>query len=152
MKNLSLTLFIAALVFAADLGTKAYVVATMRLGEYHWIIPGFFRIAYTRNSGGAFSLLPNAEWLFLGAGFLAVVLILWYGSRARHRATRVALGLVLGGAAGNMADRAESGKVVDFLDFRFWPVFNLADAAVVVGIVLLVWLTLTGKEERRDDG
>ncbi len=147
MKNLPVILT-ALLVLAADLASKAYIMATMRPGDYFWVIPGVFRLAYVRNPGGAFGLLPNAKWLFLGVGFLVAIFVMWYGSRARNPATRVALGLVLGGAVGNMVDRWQTGKVVDFLDFRVWPVFNLADVAVVGGILLLIGLTLTGKEER----
>ena len=146
MKNLPVTLWTAILVLGADLASKAYIKAAIAPGDYFWVIPGVLRITDVRNPGGAFGILANDRWLFLGVGALAAALILWYTRRVRQPATLVALGLLLGGTLGNMVDRWQNGRVVDFLDFRVWPVFNLADVAVVGGIILLIWLTLAGKE------
>ncbi len=108
------------------------------------IIPGWFRLAVTENSGAAFSLFQGyGAWLGLAA-LLVAFLILVAVERTRSTTELVGLGLVLGGAIGNLGDRIFrgpwlSGAVTDFIDFSFWPTFNLADSAITVGVVILVW-------------
>ena len=98
---------------------------------------------YTTNSGGAFGLGRSAPWLFAGATVMvSVVDRVASRSGCDRRPLAVALGLILGGALGNLTDRilngpGLSGYVIDFIDFQVWPVFNLADAAIVIGAVLL---------------
>jgi len=113
------------------------------------VIPGFFRLTHTENTGAAFSLFADSpsHWktaLLIGFSLLAMVIVtvlLWKQTRALTM-TGVALSLILGGAVGNLWDRLASGRVVDFLLFyvkRYeWPVFNLADSAIVIGAGLLV--------------
>jgi signal peptidase II len=110
------------------------------------IIPRVFQLRFTTNPGGAFGLFGRATWLFVGASFVVVVIILIASRRPPSLTGAVALGLVLAGALGNLTDRllrgpGFSGEVVDFLDFRVWPVFNVADSCIVVGAALLL---LTG--------
>jgi signal peptidase II len=113
------------------------------------IIPGFFRLTHTENTGAAFSLFADSpsHWrtgLLIGFSLIAMVVVtvlLWKHSRPLDL-TGIALSLILGGAIGNLWDRVASGRVVDFLLFYYkqyqWPVFNLADSAIVVGACLLV--------------
>ncbi len=113
------------------------------------IIPGFFRLTHTENTGAAFSLFADSTspWktgmliAFSVIALLVVVVMLWKNNH-KHVVTGIALSLIMGGALGNLWDRATSGRVVDFLLFyvkRYqWPVFNLADSAIVVGAGLLV--------------
>ena len=113
------------------------------------IIPGFFRLTHTENTGAAFSLFADSpsHWktaMLIGFSFVAMVIVsvlLWRQSRALT-VTGIALSLILGGAVGNLWDRIASGRVVDFLLFYIqqyqWPVFNLADSAIVIGAALLV--------------
>ena len=108
------------------------------------IIPGWFRLSVTENSGAAFSLFQGyGRWLGLAA-VLAAVLILVAVERTRNLGELVGMGLVLGGAVGNLVDRVAhgswlSGAVTDFIDFSFWPSFNVADSAITVGVVTLLW-------------
>ncbi|MGH2658236.1 MAG: signal peptidase II [Actinomycetota bacterium] len=134
----------AGLVFLADRLTKMWAERALAGGPPIEVIPGVLQLNYTTNSGGAFGLGQSAPWLFAGATVVVVAVIVAASLRLRHPATAVALGLILGGGIGNLTDRALrgdsvlSGRVVDFIDFQVWPVFNLADSAIVVGALLLV--------------
>lgn len=119
------------------------------------IIPGFFRLTHTENTGAAFSLFADSpsHWktmLLIAFSLIAMVIVsamLW--KQPRLSSSGIALSLILGGAVGNLWDRVASGRVVDFLLFYFrqyqWPVFNLADSAIVVGAGLLVLEILFAK-------
>jgi signal peptidase II len=141
--------FLALLVVIVDRWTKRLVAARIGVYAHIQIIPGFFRLTHTENTGAAFSLFADspAHWktaLLIGFSVVAMVIVsvlLW--KQARPLAiTGVALSLILGGAVGNLWDRVASGRVVDFLLFYVkqyqWPVFNLADSAIVIGASLLV--------------
>jgi signal peptidase II len=135
---------VAALVYVADRVTKAIVEDA--LGPHHApvdLVPGVLRITYTENPGGAFGLFGSAPWLFLLATVLVCLVIVGASLTLSSRMLAVGLGLVLGGALGNLTDRiiragGLSGQVVDFIDFRVWPVFNVADAAIVIGAAVVV--------------
>ena len=141
--------FLALLVVLVDRWTKRLVAARIALYAHIQIIPGFFRLTHTENTGAAFSLFADspAHWkiaLLIGFSVVAMVIVsvlLWKQARPLTL-SGIALSLILGGAAGNLWDRVVSGRVVDFLLFYFkpyqWPVFNLADSAIVVGASLLV--------------
>jgi len=135
-------LLIAGFVVLLDQLTKYLVRLTIPLGRSVPVIKGVFHLTYTRNPGAAFGLLSGQYSVFLVVTLLIIFLILLYYWRVRSRNGFVCwgLGLVLGGAVGNLIDRLSSGLVVDFLDFRIWPVFNLADTAIVIGVALLAWV------------
>ena len=106
------------------------------------VIDGVLTFRFATNSGGAFSLGDGVPWIFVGATVTVSVVIAATAFRHRRPMVALALGLVLGGALGNLTDRALrgpslGGRVVDFIDLHVWPVFNLADTAIVVGAVLL---------------
>jgi signal peptidase II len=136
-------------VVALDRWTKH--LAATRIGLYRnvQIIPGFFRLTHTENTGAAFSLFADSpsHWktaFLIGFSIVAMVIVavlLWKQSRALT-ISGIAYSLILGGAIGNLWDRVAHGRVVDFLLFYVkqyqWPVFNLADSAIVVGASLLV--------------
>jgi signal peptidase II len=131
----------AAAVLALDQISKAVAVATLRDGSLD-LIPGALTLRYTTNTGGAFSLFTDAPWFFAAASATVCVLIVVFAFRPRSTLQAAALGMILGGALGNLADRVlrgpgVSGEVVDFIDTHIWPVFNLADSAVVLGAIVL---------------
>jgi signal peptidase II len=137
---------------AVDQATKAIAVA--RLGARSVpAIDGILHWTLQRNPGSAFGLFQRLPILFtvLAAG-IAIAILVNVG-RVRDSLTAVAMGLVLGGAIGNLADRLVRapgifrGRVIDFIDFRVWPVFNVADSAVVVGAFLLI--VASYRSERR---
>ncbi|MBE0467694.1 MAG: signal peptidase II, partial [Candidatus Desulforudis sp.] len=94
-------------------------------------------LTYILNPGGAFGVLGDRQGLLLGVSLLAVAAILFTVFRSVRTGYVWPVGLLLGGALGNLADRIRYGKVVDFIDLGFWPVFNLADVAIVAGAALL---------------
>jgi signal peptidase II len=107
------------------------------------LIPGVVQLRYATNAGGAFSLFANQPWLFFFATLLVCAAIVVASTRPSSLAGSIGFGLILGGALGNLTDRiirgpGVSGRVVDFIDFRVWPVFNLADSAIVVGALIVV--------------
>jgi signal peptidase II len=140
---------LAALVFLADQATKAWIVSihSQWPEEGRELIPGFFALTFNVNTGGAFGILPHGTQLLALAAAVAAVAIVIYSVRASMPLPRllgIALALPLGGALGNLLDRVRLGHVVDFLAFyagphRQWqfPIFNLADSAICVGVALL---------------
>jgi signal peptidase II len=139
-------LALALAVLFLDQLTKTVVERTFELGDSR-SITGFFNLVLTYNKGAAFSFLANAggwqdEFLTLvglGASVFIVVLLIRHG---HQRLFSFALGLILGGALGNVIDRVLHGHVIDFLDFHWggwhWPAFNVADSAIVCGAALLI--------------
>jgi signal peptidase II len=133
----------AGAVFVLDRVTKAWAEASFA-GRPFDVIAGVLTLRFTTNSGGAFSFGQSAPWFFATATVLVSGVIVATAFRHRGAMSAVALGLVLGGALGNLADRivrgpGVSGRVVDFIDLHVWPVFNLADSAIVVGALLFAW-------------
>jgi signal peptidase II len=147
------TLFVTAfLAYGLDRVTKILAESSLRDGPVE-LVPGVLTLRFTTNSGGAFSIGQSAPWFFVGVSAVVAVIILATAFRHTSRLVGASLGLVLGGALGNLTDRAirgpgMRGRVVDFIDFQIWPVFNLADTAIVVGAILLAW---TGVRERREE-
>jgi signal peptidase II len=129
---------IAVAAVVADQLTKQVVARTLAVGE-EVEIAGPFSIHHVHNSGIAFGLFSSATSVVIALTALAVLWMLVFFARsgARHPVLPVALGLVLGGSVANLLDRIRLGHVTDFLDFRFWPAFNLADLFIVVGVATL---------------
>jgi signal peptidase II len=140
---------------------KLLVVRSMRLGQNIPIVPGFFDLTFVLNPGAAFSLFATLpEWIrnpfFILISVAAAVLIVAYRSRCLREncLASVSLALILGGAIGNLIDRLRYGVVVDFLDAHIyqyhWPIFNVADSAISVGVTLLLLeMLLEWRRERK---
>ncbi|MEX2303207.1 MAG: signal peptidase II [Bryobacterales bacterium] len=139
----------AAGLVALDQWTKALVAAAMPLYSSREIIPGFFRLVHTRNTGIAFSLLADSAPLvrngivpLVSAAAVALVVYLLWNSRTTAGKSHIGLCLILAGAVGNLYDRAAYGYVVDFLDFFIagyhWPAFNVADSCITIGAGLVL--------------
>jgi signal peptidase II len=145
-----LAFVIAALVFVVDRGVKALVEGSMRLGESIPLIPGFLSLTYIKNDGGAFGILGGSRLVLLIGGAVAIGVVLWILlSGSSSRLTSLGCGLILGGAAGNLVDRLAAGEVTDYVHFSFWYIFNAADAAIVVGVAILLLSTLRSPEKGR---
>jgi len=138
----------ALAVFLLDRLTKFLVVDYVCFGDAVPVIPGFFDITYVRNTGAAFSLMAHAHDSlrvpFLLVTSLCAVGVLFYFikvTKPEHRLILFSLALILGGAAGNLADRALYGSVVDFISWHiggyYWPAFNIADSGITVGVSIL---------------
>jgi signal peptidase II len=131
----------AAIVALVDHITKWLVASQIPLGQQIWR-GSFVSIDHVENSGAAFSVLPQLHWLYLAVALIVSLYIAFAGYRYGTTWYRqVLLGMILGGALSNGVDRLVQGAVVDFIDFHFWPVFNVADSCIVVAIVLLLVLS-----------
>lgn len=138
---------VAASILAADQLTKAIVRARIPLGRSIPLIDGYLSLTHVRNSGAAFGLMPDGRPIFVAASILISVILTYVliAGRVHHSTTRVAMGLVLGGSVGNLVERiGPAGRVTDWLDPHIWPVFNVADSAIVVGAVILAFVVVFG--------
>ncbi len=151
-----LTLVPALIVVVLDQLTKAIVLANMELHQSIPVIDGFFALTYVRNTGAAFGIFADQASslrvpMLLAVAVLALGVLLWFVRTipVDRRAVIAACGGVLGGAIGNMIDRAAYGEVIDFLDVYVgsyhWPAFNVADSAITVGVIVLCLDALLGE-------
>ena len=141
---------IALSILILDQASKLAIVQAMRVGQTIPVLPDFFDIAFVMNPGAAFGIMASRSSAFRSPFFmlvsaLAIGLIVYYYHRYLHEPARLpsaALGLILGGAVGNLIDRMRFGMVIDFLDFHVggyhWPAFNVADAAISIGVGLML--------------
>jgi signal peptidase II len=148
----SLLFLAAALVIVLDQLSKLLIEAALPLNQTWAPIPAlaaYFRITHVSNTGIAFGLFPTGSLFFAFMATLVTMAIIAYNYILPGGQTlfRLALGLQLGGALGNLIDRLRLGHVTDFLDFGPWPVFNVADTSIVAGVVILGWLML--KEQKQ---
>jgi signal peptidase II len=130
----------AALVVALDQITKQIVVASIRPGQLVDVVPGL-DLTYTRNSGVAFGAFADGGSVVAVLIGLSLLLLLGYfAAHAGQPLLWLPVGLLVGGALGNLADRGREGAVIDFVDPVLWPAFNVADACIVVGVLLLLYV------------
>ena len=148
----ALLALVAAAVLALDVATKVWVVAELEGRRTLELLGGQLLIRVSRNPGAAFSFAEGATLVFTAIAVAVVVVILRVSRRLGSRGWAASLGLLLGGASGNLVDRLlrspgpARGAVVDFIDFQVWPSFNVADSAIVTGGVLAVLLSMKGIE------
>ena len=171
MKHLRV-LWVTAAIFILDQVTKLYIEHTMRLHQSFPVFGNFFRITYVENHGMAFGIQPAHGGLLTVVAVIVSLMIMYYLYQMKREklSARVALAAILGGAIGNLFDRIRRGSVVDFLDSDFfniripefklwfiefdgyamqrWPVFNVADIAITLGMILLFVVVFTEKEEK----
>ena len=140
---------IAILILCVDQLTKFIIHKNLLLNQSFPVIKGIFHLTLIHNRGAAFGILKNQIPLFVFTSILSVILIYFYLRKDKHKKlsiTTLSLSLILGGALGNLIDRIFLGYVVDFLDFRVWPVFNLADSAITMGAILFGYSILNSKK------
>lgn len=132
---------IIVFVVALDQLTKYLIKANLDLNSTIPLLDGIFHITYIQNSGAAFSMFQNKTGFLIAMQLTVITIVLVYlikRQKKEHWCLLVSLSLIAAGGIGNLIDRAMNGYVVDFLDFRFWPIFNVADISVCVGCGLLV--------------
>jgi signal peptidase II len=122
---------------------KLFFLNVLSLGESIPVIRNMFHFTLVHNTGIAFGLFKNQGFFFLVVSLIAIFVFTWllyHQAKAQtlSRASRIAFSLIIGGALGNFIDRLQFGFVVDFIDFRIWPVFNIADSAITIGALILV--------------
>jgi signal peptidase II len=145
-----LVISLVVLVFGLDQTTKFLVSQSLELGR-SWPAEGFFRITHSYNTGSAFGLFngQNAPLILVSLGGIGLLTWVYRSQPHPSQWLRLSLGLQLGGAVGNLTDRLIIGHVVDFIDVGPWPIFNVADSSLVVGVTLLGWLLLAGRAGRQ---
>ncbi len=144
---------IVPVVVFLDQLTKYFINRNISLYQSVPVLQGIFHLTLVHNRGAAFGLFKNQVPVFIIASACAVVLIIRdLRKQSRRVPYRVALSLILAGALGNLIDRVVLGYVVDFLDFRIWPVFNVADSSISIGIGLLGYVMFTDKSDKRPHG
>ncbi len=145
-----MTALIAARILFLDQLSKLFVSRNFSLYESLPVIPGVFHITLVHNTGAAFGLFKGGVFMCIVTSLIVIaVLAAMLVSRQRRPALlTVAFSLILGGAVGNLIDRVLLGHVVDFIDLRIWPVFNIADSAITVGAVTACWFYLIGEKRR----
>ncbi|MBM3945172.1 MAG: signal peptidase II [SAR202 cluster bacterium] len=145
-----LLLAVVGAVIGLDQLTKYLVDANMRLGQS---IPaeGFFRLTYTTNSGTIFGLFPGQTLplTILSVGAIAFLIYFYRTHPSPTLLMRAAIGVLLGGALGNLIDRLRHGAVIDFVDVGPWPIFNIADSAITIGIALIVIIAILTPETKK---
>ncbi len=141
-------------VYLADQSSKFLVLAFIREDQSIPLMDGIFHLTFVRNTGAAFGILKSQPYFFVIIAFLAVSFLAYLLIKKPaflRSPDRVALSLILSGTLGNLTDRLRFGHVIDFLDFRIWPVFNIADSAITVGAVIL-GLSMLGMLGKRIEG
>ncbi len=150
LRTRRLAVIVAVAVIAVDQLVKWWVVATLP-GKPVVLLEGFLQFRFVSNSGAAFSLLDGFGSVIGLIAIAAAVFIFLVAVKVDSTSETVALGLVLGGAIGNLVDRAFRGDgfldggVVDFVDFSFFPAFNVADSAITVGAILALWFAFRSR-------
>ena len=149
MSSVIKLIVIVCVVLVLDQGSKYLVRSGMHLGQSIDIVGNFFSLTYIENAGAAFGILANQTVLFvILTVIITVVLIAVYiRVNPRNALTGMALAIVIGGALGNFIDRVGKGTVTDMFDFHFWPVFNIADIALVVGLLYIAFRLIVNGEE-----
>jgi signal peptidase II len=135
-----MTFIIALVILSLDQLTKFIVTKSLWLNQSIPLVKGILYLTLIRNRGAAFGIFKNQVPLFIVTSIFAIILICFNLKDPRHKKLslyNISLSLILGGAVGNLIDRVFLGYVVDFLDLRIWPVFNVADSAITVGAILL---------------
>jgi signal peptidase II len=127
------------LVLITDQLSKLWIVHSFDPGESRVVWDDLLYLTYVQNQGAAFGILQGKSWIFLVGALLVIIVLVVINSRQRQpKSVQLVTGIIVGGALGNLLDRVRLNYVVDFFDLGWWPVFNIADMAIVVGAILLV--------------
>lgn len=157
MNKYLILLAVSLVTIVLDQLTKLYIASTFTLYESVTVLENFFHITYILNPGAAFGIFAGKAAafrvpFFLAISFIASVGIVIFYRSVEDRLVRAALSLILGGAIGNMIDRARLGEVIDFIDVHWynnhWPAFNVADSAITIGVGLMILDMFLNKGER----
>ncbi len=133
-----IVLYTSLAVFIIDFLTKLFAKINLTVGQVKTIIPKVLEFVYVENTGVAFGLFKDVQWLMIILSVLIICVIIYLIKDVRDKRLLISAGLILGGAIGNLFDRIMNGAIVDFIKISIWPVFNIADSAITVGAILLV--------------
>ncbi|AKU19042.1 hypothetical protein VV02_17325 [Luteipulveratus mongoliensis] len=150
VRKVVLLVAVAVIAYLLDQGSKAWVVSALDPGDPHEVVGSLLRLRRTSNPGAAFSIATNATWVLTVVACCVIAATVYVARKLRSRAWACALGLLIGGALGNLTDRffrspgGGKGHVVDFLELPHWPIFNVADMSIVSAAVLICILAFIG--------
>ena len=141
---------VALAVFFLDMATKLLVVNKMDMGQSIPIIKNVFHFTYIVNRGAAFGFFPQGNFFFIIISFVGIIMVVsLYRKLSKEESFFcLPLGFILGGILGNLFDRIIRGEVVDFFDFRIWPIFNFADSFICIGISMIFLFTILGEKSK----
>jgi signal peptidase II len=144
LREHKIALLVSFAILLLDQMTKNLILKNLAAGMSIPIIQNVFHLTFVQNTGIAFGLFQNSNLFFLCTSLFIMLGIIYVllQTPKEEKATHIFLGMVLGGAMGNIVDRMFLGYVVDFLDFRFWPIFNVADSAItiaIIGLIIVLW-------------
>lgn len=140
MKNKSIFFLISFFIILLDQATKYLISKSMALSQSIPLIKNMLHITYVVNTGAGFGILKNMNTFLIWVTIIVIgILFYFYDSFSKDKLSQISLSLIVGGAFGNLLTRIFLGHVIDFIDFRVWPVFNVADSAVTIGAVLLIF-------------
>lgn len=138
---------LSSLVIVIDQATKYWIQSRMAYGESWPIFTDIFHITYILNPGAAFGILENKTWFFIAVALVLLAGVVYlYPRLPENIIVKLGTGLLVGGAIGNLIDRVRIGYVIDFFDFRIWPIFNVADICIVCGVACLAYFLLLSPE------
>lgn len=143
MGKKNIVVFSAALIIIfLDQLTKFLIKQNLQLSQSIPIIKDILHITYITNTGSAFGLLKGFNFIFIAFSIIVIIVIFYFFKKVKENENllQFSVGMLLGGTIGNLIDRLLQGAVTDFIDFRIWPVFNLADSAVTISVVILIIL------------
>lgn len=151
-----LYLIISFIVIILDQGLKFYITSNFQLGQVKTIIPGILSFNYLQNNGAAWNVLPGQMWLFYIISIIAIVVCIYFlfNKKYKNALFNVGIALVLGGIIGNFIDRLHLKYVVDMLqlDFIHFNIFNIADSAITIGVILIfIYLIFFDEKESKND-
>lgn len=150
MSRRAICYLVALLTLVADVATKSWAVASLSDGRSREILGGLIHFHYARNPGAAFSFATGSTWIFTAVASVVSIVIIIIAGRVVSRPWAMALGLLLGGSLGNLGDRVFRspgqlrGLVVDWIELPHWPIFNIADSAIVIAAVVIAILSIRG--------
>ena len=141
-KKITITFSAALVIVLLDQLTKFFIKQNFQLNQSTPIIKNIFHLTYVTNTGSAFGLFKGLNLLFIIFSIFVIIAIFYYLNKImkNERLLQFSVALLLGGTIGNLIDRISYGYVIDFIDFRIWPVFNVADSSITVSIALLIIL------------
>ncbi|MDR5657929.1 signal peptidase II [Serpentinicella sp. ANB-PHB4] len=137
-------ILIALFIIIFDQITKTWVVSSLKEIRQMYIVENILHFTYVENRGAAFGIMQDQKLFFIIVTFIILAVMIYYLLTIDNlkKSVIVSLSLIIGGAIGNLIDRIRFGYVIDFIDFRVWPVFNIADIAIVIGQIILIYVVL----------
>lgn len=154
---MTIIIYISIILLLIDQISKLLVVKLIDINSGMELIKNFFYLTYTHNTGAAFSILTGKRIFLILIAVVILIVIFNYlrKNKIESKIEKIAFSLIIGGSIGNLLDRIVRGYVIDFLDFKIFgynfPIFNLADTFIVIGVILLLIITLTRKEVKHDN-